>query len=69
MTGVNRGDGTEGGEEGNGEGGEERRRRRRRKIVADGTGRDDIEGSIRGPCGPKETSDKQSNKVNSNTVQ
>ena len=52
MTGVNRGDGTEGGEEGNGEGGEERRRRRRRKIVADGTGQDDIEGSIRGPCGP-----------------
>ena len=41
MTGVTRGDRTEEGEEGKGEGeegGEERVRRRRRKIVADGTG-------------------------------
>ena len=54
MTGVTRGVDTEGGEEGKGEreeGGEERRRRRRRKIVADKKG--DIEGSIRGPRGPK----------------
>ena len=49
MTGVTRGDDTEG-EEGKGER-EERRRRRRRKIVADKKG--DIEGSIRGPRGPK----------------
>ena len=46
----NRGDGKEGGEEGKGER-EERRRRRRRKIVADK--KVDIEGSIRGPRGPK----------------
>ena len=51
MTGVTRGDGTEGGEEGKGEeGGEERRRGRRRKIVANG-----IKGSIKGPRGPKKT--------------
>ena len=60
MTGVTRDDGTEGGEEGNREKGEERGRRkrrgRRRKIVANGTGRDDIEGSRRGPRRPKKTS-------------
>ena len=49
-------DGTEGekNKEGKREGGKkgkERRRRRRRKIVADR--RDRIEGSIRGPSGPK----------------
>ena len=38
MTGVTRGSGTEGGEEGKGEGEEERARGRRGKIVADGKG-------------------------------
>ena len=49
MTGVTRGDGTEGGEEGKGERGEEEG-----KLLQ--TGRTDgIEGSKRGPRGPKNT--------------
>ena len=48
MTGVTRGDRTEGGEEGKGEGGE---RGEEEGHVADGT--DGIEGSIRGHRGPK----------------
>ena len=49
-----RGDGTEGGEEGKGE---ERRRGRRRKIVANG-----IKGSIKGPRGPKKSTGCTNNK-------
>ena len=50
MTGVTRGDRQEGGEEGNGEGGE--RVEEEGKLSWMG-GRDDIEGSIRGPRGPR----------------
>ena len=60
VTGVTRGDRTEGGEEGKGKGGgrrEERRRRRRRRRRKFFCGRDEqadgIQVSLRGPRGPK----------------
>ena len=46
VTGVTRGDGAEGGEERKGEGGE--------KILVDGRAHGPIEGSTRGPRGPKQ---------------
>ena len=58
MTGVTRGDGTEGGEVGErGEGGEE--------ILANGRAGTPIEGSTRGPRGPKNSFIIGSNNLNS----
>ena len=48
VTGVTRGDGAERGEEGKGEGGE--------KNLVDGRAHGPIEGSTRGPCGPRKCS-------------
>ena len=51
-------DGTGGGEEGNEEEEKEEKKEEEKKENCCGRDRsDDIEGSIRGPCGPKETSD------------
>ena len=57
VTGLTRGDGTEGGEEGKGEGGEGGGE----EISAHGrTG--PTEGSTRGPRGPKNTTDQKNNR-------
>ena len=50
---MTRGDGTEGSKEGKGEGGE--RGEEEGKLSRTGRSEDDIDGSIRGPRGPKKT--------------